>query len=217
MTYPIFVMIWLTLDHYSPSPISLLRLGLIIGGILLLIFGIHTRLHLIGVLFMLIAAACYGLHLPINQRVLLEMPAPTVTFYTLLFMSLVVTPFSFFPKTPLWPPSASSMLPSLIPVFALGLVTFLSRLALFLGVKKIGGLQTALLGVIELLVTLLFSWLWLRETFNLLQWSGVLLISLSILLITFEKPPRRKSSRNSWLHWLQPHTTNNHQNPPPLD
>ncbi len=33
---------------------------------------------------MLGAAALYALHLPINQRVLYEVPAPTVTLYTLL-------------------------------------------------------------------------------------------------------------------------------------
>ena len=41
---------------------------------------------------MLGAAALYALHLPINQRVLYEVPAPTVTLYTLLAMSAVVVP-----------------------------------------------------------------------------------------------------------------------------
>ena len=42
-------------------------------------------------------------------------------------------------------------------------MTCLSRLALFLGVKWIGGMQTALLGLAEVVVAVLFSYLWLHE------------------------------------------------------
>ena len=38
------------------------------------------------------AAVLYAMHLPINQRVLYEVPAPTVALYTLLSMSAVVIP-----------------------------------------------------------------------------------------------------------------------------
>ena len=40
-------------------------------------------------------------------------------------------------------------------MLGLTLVTFFSRLTLFLGVKHLGGMQTALLGLGELLVTLI--------------------------------------------------------------
>ena len=49
----------------------------------------HTRLAMLG------AAILYSMHLPINQRVLLEVPSPTVTLYTLLAMSGVVVPAYF--------------------------------------------------------------------------------------------------------------------------
>ncbi len=205
LTYPLFVTLWMWFDHYKPSPISLFRLGLIIVGIVFLIFGVHTPIHLKGVFFMLIAAACYGLHLPINQRVLFEMPAPTVTFYTLLFMSLVVLPFGYISIQSQGNAEFSWSVLSLIPVLALALVTFFSRLTLFFGVKRIGGLQTALLGVTELVVTLAFSRLWLQETFNPLQWLGVISICFSLVLIGLEKPQLRSSSTSSWFHWLQPH------------
>jgi len=101
---------------------------------------------------MLGAAILYALHLPINQRVLYEVPAPTVTLYTLLAMSAVVVPaYLIFDQK--WP---SLELPWW-PVFGLTLVTSLSRLSLFMGIKHIGGMQTALLGLGELLVTILFS------------------------------------------------------------
>lgn len=218
LTYPIFVTLWMMVDRYQPSIVSILRLGFIISGLGFLIIGFHTPLHLKGVLFMLIAAACYGLHLPINQRVLFEMPAPTVTFYTLLFMSLVVAPFGFLANPFQLNDSSFASFPFfLIPIVALALVTFLSRLTLFFGVKRIGGLQTALLGVTELLVTLIFARIWLKETLNGLQWIGVILIVLSILLMSIEKPLSRQTVKSSWFHWLHPHTSPGQQNPPPLD
>ena len=40
-------------------------------------------------------------------------------------------------------------------------MTLLSRVTLFLGVKHLGGLQTALLGLGELIITIFFAHLWL--------------------------------------------------------
>ena len=86
----------------------------------------------------------YAIHLPINQRVLYDIPAPTVTLYTLLAMSAVVVPtYLIFDRH--LPPSGTPW----TPILALGLATFFSRLMLFLGIKSLGGMQTALLGLGE--------------------------------------------------------------------
>jgi drug/metabolite transporter (DMT)-like permease len=114
-------------------------------------------------------------------------------------MSLVVFPIYLIfdrslPANPTW-----------WPVIALTLVTFLSRLALFLGVKHLGGMQTALLGLLELLVTIGLSITWLNETLTLLQWAGACVLGLSILLVYFEKPTiERVRSSSGWLNWLRP-------------
>ena len=74
---------------------------------------------------------------PINQRVLYDMPPITVTFYTLLAMSAVTLPVFFFSDTgPMFESTAGWG-----AIIGLTLVTFLSRLTLFLGVKNIGGMQ----------------------------------------------------------------------------
>jgi drug/metabolite transporter (DMT)-like permease len=91
-----------------------------------------------------------------------------------------------------------------IGLIGLTLVTFCSRLTLFLGVKHLGGLQTALLGLAELLVTLLFSYLWLHEVFTPMQWAGVGLLVLSLLLVMLEKPAKRKPGSGGLLKWLSP-------------
>ncbi len=85
--YPFFVAIWLILDHQPPSWLTMLRLSIATAAVLLLTNVPGTHVDPVGVVMMLVAAILYALHLPINQRVLYEVPAPTVTLYTLLSMS----------------------------------------------------------------------------------------------------------------------------------
>ena len=149
--YPLFVAIWMILDSQPPSRLTLMRILLAILSIVLLTNSSGAPIDMIGVAQMLLAAILYALHLPINQRVLYDIPAPTVTLYTLIAMSIVVSPVFFFTgltlpmQAPIW------------PILGLTLVTFLSRLSLFLGVKHLGGMQTAILGLLELLVTIVLS------------------------------------------------------------
>jgi drug/metabolite transporter (DMT)-like permease len=152
-----------------------------------------------GVLMMIGAAILYAMHLPINQRVLYEVPAPTVALYTLLSMSAVVVPVYFlFDRT--WPQTNVPWL----PVFGLTLVTVFSRIALFLGVKKIGGMQTALLGLAELLIAIIFSNIWLGENFTFLQWLGAIALGISLTLVMFEKTaPPVYTGKAGWLSWIR--------------
>jgi drug/metabolite transporter (DMT)-like permease len=196
--YPLFVAIWLILDSQPPSRLTAFRLLLAMAAIYLLTNSTNETIDLIGVAQMLLAAVLYALHLPINQRVLYDIPAPTVTLYTLLAMSVVVFPaFLIFHRTlpvqaPWW------------PIIGLTFVTFLSRLALFMGVKHLGGMQTALLGLLELIVTVGFSILWLRESFSTSQWLGGVLLGLSILLVYYEPPTSNVQGKGGWLSWLRP-------------
>lgn len=201
--YPFFVALWLVFDHQPPSRLTIFRIGLAVVAILLLTNVPGKSADPVGVLMMLGAAILYAMHLPINQRVLYEAPAPTVTLYTLLAMSSVVVPaYLIFDRR--WP--SPDPLPWL-PVLGLTFVTFFSRLALFFGVKKIGGMQTALLGLAELLIAILFSHLLLGENLTPLQWLGAIGLGLSLILVTAEKtPPAPHSGKTGWLSWIRaPH------------
>ncbi len=198
--YPLFVALLSWLDHLRPSKLTWIRIGLALPAVYLLTRTGTAHPDLIGMGMMLIAAFLYALHLPINQRVLYDVPAPTVTLFTLGAMSAVVTPAYLLARThpmPLAPDAVS-------PVLALALVTFLSRLTLFLGVKHIGGVQTALIGLAEILVTVALAHWWLHEHLTLAQWVGALLLMISLFLKGFERaqPPRRP--RGGWLSWIRP-------------
>lgn len=198
--YPFFVALWLILDHQPPSRLTIFRITLATIAVLLLTNVPNRPMDMIGVGMMIIAAILYAMHLPINQRVLYEVPAPTVALYTLLSMSAIVVPaYLIFDRT--WPVANAPWL----PVAGLTFVTIFSRVALFLGVKKIGGMQTALLGLAELLIAILFSGLLLGEDLSFSQWLGAIGLGASLILVRYEKPASLAlPAKTGWLSWIRP-------------
>jgi len=197
--YPFFVAFWLQLDGQPPSSLTIIRIIIAAFSAFLLTKVETGNIDTVGVIFMLISALLYALHLPVNQRVLLDVPAPTVTVYTLIAMSMIVVPAYFIFDHTL--PLATA---PWAPVLGLTAVTFFSRLMLFLGVKNIGGMQTAILGLGELLVAIVFSHILLKETLTAWQWAGTAGLGMSLLLVWFEKPPARPHHTKGLLSWLQP-------------
>ena len=198
--YPFFVALWLILDHQPPSRLTIFRITLATIAVLLLTNVPGDHPDYTGVAMMIAAAVLYAMHLPINQRVLYEVPAPTVALYTLLSMSMVVIP-AYLILDRAWPAANAPWL----PVAGLTFVTIFSRVALFLGVKKIGGMQTALLGLAELLIAIFFSSLLLGENLALTQWLGALGLAVSLVLVMYEKPaPLAPAAKTGWLSWIRP-------------
>jgi len=198
-TYPLFVALWMVADRQSISRLTLMRLGLSIPAVLLLVNADSGSVDVPGVLMVIAAAVLYSLHLVINQRILYDVPTPTVTMYTLLAMSAITTvAYLLFDRslpatgTPWW------------PILGLAGITFFARLALFMGVKRVGGLHTALLGLAELLVTIVVAGLWLGERMMILQWVGAALMAISLLLVSKEKITAARHPSTKWLRWLRP-------------
>ena len=200
MMYPVMIAVLFYADGQRPSRITILRLGISIPAVYLLLHPASTSIDLLGAAMMLIAALLYALHIPINQRVLYEVPAPTVTLYTLLAMTAVVLVAFVFGSQPLIPIPADAVQPLVL----LTAVTFISRLTLFAGVKFIGGIQTSIIGLGELVVTILFSFLLLGESLSDLQWLGALILVTSLILGVFDRKPTQRARTRGWLYWLRP-------------
>lgn len=199
--YPLFVAVFSILDKQTLSRLTVMRITLAAVAVFLLITnngGLHAPLH--AILMMIGAAALYALHIPINQRVLYEIPAPTVTVYTLLAMTMVTIPFYVvFDRQ--WPMANISWW----PLIGLTVVTFISRLTLFLGIKNIGGTQTAILGLGELFITIVLSYYLLAEVLTPMQFMGAGILGVSILMISFEKyDPQKRHPKGGWLAWIHP-------------
>jgi drug/metabolite transporter (DMT)-like permease len=91
------------------------------------------------------------------------------------------------------------------PVIFLTLMTVASRLTLFLGIKNIGGLQAAILGLGELFITIIISHYLLGETLSQGQLIGVVVLGTSIILVALEKnDPNKRRPKGGWLAWIHP-------------
>lgn len=181
--YPLLLTLLSRLDGYPISRFTGLRLGLALGAVYLLVGVDSGHADWVGVLLMLGSGALYALHLAVNQRVLYDVPAPTVTLYTLTAMALTVTAAYYISGRPIMPPSTTAW----ESVWLLTVVTLISRLALFAGVKRLGGVQTALLGLSELLVTVFTASILLSEKLTPIQWLGAGLLTASVLLVIRDK------------------------------
>jgi len=199
--YPIVVAILLFLDGQRPDRLALLALMLSIPAIYLLTYAPGRDVDPIGVIQMLVAGILYALHIPINQRVLYDAPAPTVTLYTISAMAIAVFPAFLLasPTPPLLPAATMG------PLLGLALMTFISRISLFVGVKSIGGMPTSLFGLGQLLVTMLLAFLWLGDRLTVQQWVGACILCTALFL-TGKAPSATplRSIRRGWLAWIHP-------------
>ncbi len=178
--YPLFVVMIRRLDGQRVSNWTKVRLAMALVAVMLLITPRGGNVDWVGAALMLGAGLMYAMHLAVSQRVLYEMPAPTVALYVLTSMTAVVCVAYV-----LHGPTAIP-LTGLAPTLALAGVTVMSRLLMFLGVKTLGSIQTALLGVTEILVTVVLSIFVLGERLVERQWIGAAILITSLLLIIFE-------------------------------
>jgi len=198
--YPLFVAFLLFLDGLKHSKITLLALLFSIPAVYFLTRASTVGIDLHDALYPLLAGLFYALHIPINQRVLYEAPPPTVTLYTLFAMTMVVVPAEL-----IFSPTVFSVPePALLPLIGLTLVTFFSRLALFSGVKSIGGMRTSLLGLGQVLVTVSVAYIWLGESLTLYQWLGALLLTTALILVGTDSPIASPLRSRGWLRWFSP-------------
>lgn len=183
ISYLIFVTIFLRLAGQAISFITILRTMLAVGAIYLLTRGGAGPDDWLGVGMMLFAAITYAIQLVLSQRILLDIPAPTMTLYAITAMAVVVTIAWFIAPTNLLLVSTEGWQ----AIGLMALVTALSRLTLFLGVKAMGSMQTALLGVFEVVVTIVIAAVFLGERLTGLQWVGAAILLASIFMVRFEK------------------------------
>lgn len=183
ITYLIFVTILLRLAGQIVSWFTLLRTILAIGAIYLLTFGGLGHPDWLGIAMMLFAALTFAVQLVLSQRIMVDIPAPTMTLYAITAMAVVVTlAWLLFPTN-----LALVNQEGWNAILLMGVATALSRLTLFLGVKALGSIQTALLGVLEVVVTIILAVIFLQERLTAAQWLGAAILIISVLLVRFER------------------------------
>ncbi|MBL8056111.1 MAG: DMT family transporter [Anaerolineales bacterium] len=211
--YLLFLTLFSWLDGYRISRLTLLRVGLALAAVFLLKWAGSGAADWPAALMMIGAGAMYALHVSINQRTLYDVPAPTVTLYTLTGMAATVLTAYLLGGRPPLPASGAAW----TPVLLLTAVTLIARLTLFLGVKHLGGMQAVLINLGEALVTVVAAILVLGETFTSVQWLGAAVLAGSLLLVTREQAlgaiPRPKPWLPIFTQWFA--TLAALLNPPP--
>lgn len=178
--YLIFAVMLSHIGGQKPDGRTLMRVALSMLALVLITgFGVGG-VNLTGVGLMIGSALMFAGTVILSQYVLYEMPAHTATLYILTTMGVLVTMVWLVVGEPM---SSEVVQVVASPIIILGITTALSRLAMFAGVKFLGGMQTAVLAVAEIGVALTLSFLVLGEILTTIQWIGVLLLGLSILLI----------------------------------
>jgi drug/metabolite transporter (DMT)-like permease len=186
--YPVWVFIFLLAAGHPVSRLAVVRLALTILSAALLTWQGAGIVDPLGVTLMIGAGALYGFHLVLGQWTLVDVDPRTVTLYGLSTMAVVVgVPFVIAQGGPFdagggtlahistagW---TAILLHALFP-------TALARLLVFFGLRQLGGIQTALLGIAEPLVAVALGFLLLGERFTPQQWLGAALFAMSVLLI----------------------------------
>lgn len=177
-TYLVFVVLLVRLGGQSLSWRVGLRVLLALSGLLLITGGVRGQVDWLGVGFMLGNALLFAGTVILSQRVLYEMPAPTVTLYVITVMAVVVV-MARLAYDLRWLPQTAD---AVWAILALTLTTALSRLTLFAGVKNLGSLQTTLLAITEIAVAVSLAFLLLDERLTAVQWVGVGAFIVSLLL-----------------------------------
>jgi drug/metabolite transporter (DMT)-like permease len=159
---------------------TLIRVALAVLALVIITGGVGRPMDWMGVGLMLGSALMFAGTFVLSQYVLYEMPAPTVALYIVTTMGVVVTM--------VWlavgqRPPPEILQASFWPIFILGVTTALSRLAMFAGVKSLGGMQTAIMAIAEIGVALVLAFLFLGERLTLTQVVGLGILFVGMLLI----------------------------------
>jgi drug/metabolite transporter (DMT)-like permease len=194
--YPVWVVLFLFAAGQPLTRLTLVRLGLSMLGVYLLTRARPGELDWLGVTLMVASAATYGWHLVLGQWVLADVPSRTGALYILTTMAVVVGLARVLKGGSVAPITTTGW----SAILALGLTTALSRLAMFSALRRVGGIETSLGGLLELLVSLILAFLLLGERLTPVQWiGGALLVSGMVLMA--RDPGMRLAEGNEPLEW----------------
>ncbi len=186
-TYLIFVVVLARLGGQPLRTRTVVRALLALVAVTLLTGGIAGHISWLGAGLIIGNAILFAGTVILSQRVLYEMPSPTVTLYVITTMAVVVVMARAVYRLEWIPQSPEAVW----AILALGLTTALSRLTLFIGVKQLGTLQTVLFGVFETAVALVLAFLFLNEQLTPIQWIGVAVLLVSLLLVRTDDLAKR--------------------------
>ncbi|MEA3309930.1 MAG: DMT family transporter [Chloroflexota bacterium] len=183
--YAVWVVIFLAASGQKITRLTLLRLGVSLLGAFFVTtpWVAANPSGYLGIMLMIASAAINGWYMVMGQWVLSDVPAGSATLYIITGMALTVSLA--------WGISAGGELPALsksgwFAIVTLGSTTAASRLAMFFSIERLGGVQTVILNLMEMVISLALAILLLQETLSGAQWLGALLMLASVFLARYD-------------------------------
>lgn len=187
--YLLWVVLFLTASGQAVGWLTVVRLALAMAGAYLLTGTGRGGPDWVGGLLMVASAATYGWHLVLGQWVLADVSSRTATPIILTAMACTVGLARLLQGGPVEAIPA----PGWYAILALAATTALSRILMFAGLQRLGGIEAALVGLLELVVSLGLAFVLLQERLTLLQWVGGAILVTGVLLSERESRPARES------------------------
>lgn len=185
-SYPVIVALlsWGMQRHHL-NRVTLITLGLMMGGLYLLKGPANHPIHIIGIVFATLAALFYAFYVVGSKRfssVTIDSNILTMTVCfgsASLFLILALAAHRF-----VFPTSLQNALYFL----ALGIIATAIPIQLMLeGLKYVTPMRASIISVLEPIVTMVVGIILLNESLTHLQMVGVLIVLGSALLVQFQK------------------------------
>lgn len=164
---------------------TLIAIGLSLLGVGLMSWNRNGALDWRGVCGALATVVCYGLYIVgLNKLSVRKLPGSIVTFYVLLFSSLLFMVLALatggIDLVEDWHSARDLLLLAIV-------ATIVSNLTLVLAVQSIGSTYTSLLGSMEPLTAVGIGMLVFGEELTWVQMGGVVLVVVSVMLVVFAR------------------------------
>ena len=176
--YPLLVLLWLRLRGERFTLLDAIRLAMGIVGVFFLT-GLGQTAEWIGMALIGFSMLTYSLFIVVLPTLQPAIDTTTSAFYVISSQTVYFTLFWLVQGAHWQPPTTAGWL-AVVWLAVFGVV--LHRLLLFAGIARIGSAETALLAPVDILLTIIWSILFLGERVLALQWLGGSLILLSAML-----------------------------------
>ena len=204
--YPVFVAI-LSFFVNKEKLTKFMVISMIISlfGILLVLGTPTDHMNLFGILLALSAAIVYSIYIIVGGRVTLQVPPLVTSAFIALFAAISFLIVGLTTNTLQFHFSIVGWL-SILCISIISSV--ISMASFFAGIKLIGPTKSAILSMVEPVITIIFSTILLHENMNLLQLVGgaIVLLGAALVVITSEK---KKLIENKMENHLQYDMINN--------
>lgn len=165
------------------TKLHILGLGLGLLGLFFIIYGERVLLSqsrnlVLGVAFGLAAALTFALYTVYSKKLVIRFGNFTTLSYTFIFGAILLFTFSILTgKEVMFKPNLKNIVLILyLSVF----VTGLAYILYFAAIKRIGAAKASLYFFLKPAVAAILAWLIHRETVNLMQLGGIIIIMLSL-------------------------------------